>query len=62
MVVLPGNKGTKRMVRFTQFLNGQNTIVQFPLVHLNRIFKLFSQTEASIKQANAGVDNQKRKQ
>ena len=61
MVVLPGTTGTERMVRFTQFMNGKHTIVQFPWVHLNRIFKLFAQTEASIKQANYAVNEKRRK-
>jgi hypothetical protein len=61
MVVLPGTTGTERMVQFTQFMNGENTIVQFPWVHLNRVFKLFSQTKASIKQANYAVNEHRRK-
>jgi hypothetical protein len=61
MVVLPGTTGTERMVRFTQFMNGKHTIVQFPWVHLNRIFKLFAHTEASIKQANYAVNKNRRK-
>jgi hypothetical protein len=61
MVVLPGTTGTERMVRFTQFMNGKHTIVQFPWVHLNRIFKLFALTEASIKQANYAVNEQRRR-
>jgi hypothetical protein len=61
MVVLPGTTGTERMVRFTQFMNGKHTIVQFPWVHLNRIFKLFAQTNASIKQANYAMNENRRK-
>jgi hypothetical protein len=61
MVVLPGTTGTERMVRFTQFMNGKHTIVQFPWVHLNRIFKLFALTEASIKQANYAVNEKHRR-
>ncbi len=49
------------MVRFTQFMNGKHTIVQFPWVHPNRIFKLFAQTEASIKQANYAVNEKRRR-
>jgi hypothetical protein len=61
MVVLPGTTGTERMVRFTQFMNGKHTIVQFPWVHLNRIFKLFAATETSIKQANYAVNETRRR-
>jgi hypothetical protein len=61
MVVLPGTTGTERMVRFTQFMNGKHTIVQFPWVHLTRIFKLFAHTEASIKQANYAVNEKRRR-